>query len=182
MTSAVRRRVLCLPGSLRRASANRAALEAASELAPASLELDVFRGLGALPWFNPDEEQGQLPSAVVALRTQVALSDALLIACPEYAHGVPGAFKNLLDWLVGCPRFPGTPVALLNASGRGSHHAQDALREILRTMSADVLDGVSGTVSLPGAGCDAAWLLGQPGPRGELAALLDRLARALGVA
>ncbi|MEW5835235.1 MAG: NADPH-dependent FMN reductase [Pseudomonadota bacterium] len=179
MTRAARRRVLCLAGSLRRVSANRAVLEAACELAPAPLELVIYTDLATLPWFNPDDEQDRLPAAAVDLRAQVADSDALLLACPEYAHGVPGAFKNLLDWLVGCPRFPGKPVALVNASGRGSHHAQDALREILRTMSARLLDEVSGTVPLPGAGCDAAWVLGQSVPREALEALLGRLAAAL---
>ncbi|AND67761.1 hypothetical protein ATSB10_03070 [Dyella thiooxydans] len=180
MTVAARHRVLCLAGSLRAVSANRAVLEAARELAPASLELVLYDGLAALPWFNPDDERDPLPPTVARLRAAVDGSDALLIACPEYAHGVPGAFKNLLDWLVGCPRFPGKPVALLNASARGSHHAQDALREILRTMSAELLDAASGTVPLPGAGCDRASVLAQPQPRGELEALLKRLARALG--
>ncbi|OZB58240.1 MAG: FMN reductase [Lysobacterales bacterium 14-68-21] len=179
MTVASRRRVLCLPGSLRAVSANRAVLEAARELAPAPLELVLYDGLAALPWFNPDDERDPLPPTVARLRAAVDGSDALLIACPEYAHGVPGALKNLLDWLVGCPRFPGKPVALVNASGRGSHHAQDALREILRTMSARLLDEVSGTVPLPGAGCDAAWVLGQSVPREALEALLGRLAAAL---
>ena len=92
---------------------------------------------------------------------------------------MPGAFKNALDWLVGSLEFPGKPVALINASGRGSHHAQDALVEILRTMSATVLDEVSGTVPLPGVGCEPAWILDQPVLREALGALLARLDRAL---
>ena len=179
MTVATRRRVLCLAGSLRTAWANRAVLEAARELAPASLELVLYDGLAALPWFNPDDERDPLPLTVARLRAAVDASDALLMACPEYAHGVPGAFKNLLDWLVGCPRFPGKPVALVNASGRGSHHAQEALVEILRTMSATVLDDVCGTVPLPGVGCEPAWILGRSDLREALCALLARLDRAL---
>ena len=179
MTAPARRRVLCLSGSLRRVSANTAVLEAARLLAPPSLELIRHDGLAALPWFNPDDERDPLPAPVAALRKAVGASDALLIACPEYAHGVPGAFKNALDWLVGGLEFPGKPVALINASGRGSHHAQDALVEILRTMSATVLDGVSGTVPLPGVGCEAAWIVEQPTLRETLCARLARLDRAL---
>jgi NAD(P)H-dependent FMN reductase len=179
MTVLPRRRVLCLSGSLRRVSANTAALEAARVLAPPSLELVLHDGLAALPWFSPDDERDPLPAPVAALREAVDTSDALLIACPEYAHGVPGAFKNALDWLVGGLEFPGKPVALINASGRGSHHAQDALVEILRTMSATVLDEVSGTVPLPGVGCEPAWILDQPALRETLSALLARLDRAL---
>ena len=179
MTAPSRRRVLCLSGSLRRVSANSAVLEAARVLAPPSLELWIQRDVNALPWFNPDDERDPLPAPVAALREAVGASDALLIACPEYAHGVPGAFKNALDWLVGSLEFPGKPVALINASGRGSHHAQNALVEILRTMSATLLDEVSGTVPLPGAGCEPAWILEQPALREALSALLARLDRAL---
>src|SRR5579859_7959390 len=100
------RHVMCLSGSLRRVSSNTAALLAACELAPAELSLTLYTGLGTLPLFNPDDESAHLPASVQALREAVGQSDALLIACPEYAHGVPGAFKNLLDWLVGSLEFP----------------------------------------------------------------------------
>jgi chromate reductase len=152
-------RVLCLSGSLRRMSANTALLRAARELAPDTLELELYEGLGRLPLFSPDDEVDPLPPSVQALRIAVGQSDALLIACPEYAHGIPGAFKNLLDWLVGSLEFPGKPVALWNASSRASHHAQDALREVLVTMSAQMLEAASVTVPLPGAGCSVASIL-----------------------
>jgi NAD(P)H-dependent FMN reductase len=173
--SAVRKTVLCLSGSLRQRSANTAALQAAQALAPATLELVLYEGLADLPPFNPDVEAVAVPAPVRALREKVGQADALLIACPEYAHGVPGAFKNLLDWLVGSLEFPGKPVALLNASGRGSHHAQEALAEILQTMSARVLGGASGNVALPGAGCTREDVLASPERRAELRALLDAL-------
>ncbi|GLQ94135.1 NADPH-dependent FMN reductase [Dyella acidisoli] len=156
------RRVLCLSGSLRRVSSNTAALLAARELAPPELSLTPYSGLGALPLFNPDDENDDLSTSVRELREAVGRSDALLIACPEYAHGVPGAFKNLLDWLVGSLEFPGKPVLLINASARGSHHAQDALCEILRTMSARLIAPEPMPVLLPGAGCTVADILASP--------------------
>jgi chromate reductase, NAD(P)H dehydrogenase (quinone) len=156
------RRVLCMSGSLRRVSSNTSALLAAQQLAPAGLTLELYDGLGALPLFNPDDESTTLPSTVQALRHAVGQSDALLIACPEYAHGVPGAFKNLLDWLVGSLEFPDKPVLLLNTSARGSHHAQDALCEILRTMSARLLSPEPVPVALPGSGCTVAQVLASP--------------------
>jgi len=177
--SLIRKRVLCLSGSLRRRSANTAALQAAKVLAPAGLELVLYDGLGGLPLFNPDDEVAIVPPAALALREAVGRADALLIACPEYAHGVPGAFKNLLDWLVGSLEFPGKPVALLNACGRGSHHAQDALAEVLRTMSARVLGGACGTVALPGVGCRCEDVLADPERCAELRALLAALEHAL---
>lgn len=172
------RRVLCLSGSLRQQSANTAALQAAQRLAPATLRLELYAEMAALPAYNPDVEAAGLPSAVADLRARIAQADALLIACPEYAHGVPGTFKNLLDWLVGGVEFPGKPVLLLNTSARGSHHAQDALLEILRTMSAQLLSPEPLIVALPAAGCVAADVLADPLRRTEIGAALSVLAAA----
>jgi len=175
-------RVLCLSGSLRRASSNTAALQAARQLAPSTIDLELYEGLGALPLFNPDDEMAAVPASVSALREAVGRADALLIACPEYAHGVPGAFKNLLDWLVGSLEFPGKPVLLLNTAARGSYHAQEALAEILVTMSAQLLAPQPVLVALPGAGCSAAQVLVSAERCAELQAALDVLAEALPVA
>jgi len=176
------RRVLCLSGSLRRVSSNTAALEAAQQLAPPTLELELYRGLGTLPLFSPDADAEPLPAPVQSLRDAVGRADALLIACPEYAHDVPGAFKNLLDWLVGSLEFPGKPVLLLNTAARGSYHAQEALAEILYTMSAQLLVAQPVPVALPGAGCTAAQVLASAERCAELRAALDLLAEALPMA
>jgi NAD(P)H-dependent FMN reductase len=173
--TATPRRVLCLSGSLRRVSSNTAALAAAQQLAPSMLELVLHDGLGALPLFNPDDDVEPLPPSVLALRDAVGRADALLIACPEYAHGVPGAFKNLLDWLVGSLEFPGKPIVLLNTAARGSYHAQEALAEILATMSAQLLTPQPLPVGLPGAGCTAAQVLASADRCAELRAALDIL-------
>ena len=66
-----------------------------------------------------------------------------MISCPEYAHGVPGAFKNLLDWLVSTGELVGKPVALLNASPAGGQYAQNALLETLQTMNWGVMENAS---------------------------------------
>lgn len=171
--------VLCLCGSLRRVSSNRAALEAARGMASASLRLELYADMGALPLFNPDVEIESLPEAVLDLRATVGRADALLIACPEYAHGVPGAFKNLLDWLVGSPDFPGKPVLLLNTAARGSYHAQEALAEILTTMSAQLLAAQPVMVALPGAGCSVTQVLENADRCAELQAALRLLVEAL---
>ena len=170
------RRVLCLSGSLRRVSSNTAALQAVQQLTPDTLELVLHEGLGALPLFNPDDDAPPLPPSVLALREAVGRADALLIACPEYAHGVPGAFKNLLDWLVGSLEFPGKPILLLNTAARGSYHAQEALTEILATMSAQLLTSQPVAVGLPGAGCTVAQVLANAERCAELRVALDILA------
>jgi NAD(P)H-dependent FMN reductase len=177
--AAPRRRVLCLCGSLRRVSANRAVLEAARELAPRFLQLELYDNARSLPLFDPDVEAGPLPQGVRELREAVGRADALLVACPEYAHGIPGAFKNLLDWLVGALEFPGKPVLLLNTSARGSHHAQDALLEVLETMSARLLSSDPLPVRLAGSGCNVASVLGSDARRREIEVALGVLAAGL---
>jgi NAD(P)H-dependent FMN reductase len=52
------------------------------------------------------------------IRTQLQISDGVLISSPEYAHGIPGVLKNALDWVVGSGELYRKPVALLNASPR----------------------------------------------------------------
>jgi chromate reductase len=140
--------ILAIPGSLRSASINAAFCRAASRLAPAPLRISVFAGLGALPHFNPDLEADP-PRAVREFRDAVGNASAVLFASPEYAHGVSGVLKNALDWLVSFEGFISKPVVLVNTSPR-AHHAYDALREVLKTMSADILSDACMTLPLLG--------------------------------
>jgi chromate reductase, NAD(P)H dehydrogenase (quinone) len=117
-----------------------------------------YPSVGALPHFNPDDDtpdQARLPVAVAELRRLIGQSDALLVSTPEYAHGLPGAFKNALDWLVGSTEFPGKTVAIISPSAR-STHAPAQLREVLATMSARLVERASVVVSLPTSDMDAA--------------------------
>ncbi len=47
-------RILAIPGSLRTASSNAILLDSAAALTPGNVEVIVYRGLAALPHFNPD--------------------------------------------------------------------------------------------------------------------------------
>jgi chromate reductase, NAD(P)H dehydrogenase (quinone) len=134
-----------------------------------------FGRLDDLPLFNPDHDVVP-PATVERFRAQVAGADALMIASPEYAHGVTGTIKNALDWLVSFEPFAGKPVAILNASPR-AHHADAALREILRTMAAVIVERASITIPLLGANLDEEGMLNTPSVaasiRTSLSALLD---------
>ena len=168
-------RILAISGSLRALSFNTAALQAAVALAPAGLEIVIYTGLGDLPHFNPDLDTDEPPAIVKALRLEVGRSDGLLIASPEYAHGVSGAFKNALDWLVSCVEFPNKPVALINTSQRAIH-AQAHLREILTTMSARLIGRASVTLPLMGRTLDAAGIVADPDLSDQLREALACLA------
>ena len=82
-----------------------------------------------------DEEGAVPPDSIAKLRGLLIDADAVLISSPEYAHGVPGVLKNMLDWLVSTGELVGKPVALLNASAVGGTYAQASLLETLRTMN-----------------------------------------------
>jgi chromate reductase, NAD(P)H dehydrogenase (quinone) len=156
-------RVLAISGSLRRASGNTAALEAMARLAPGDVKVLVYRDLGKLPPFNPDDDtEGELkPEPVETLRALVAGSDAIVIAAPEYAHGVPGALKNALDWLVASETFAGKPAVLVNVSPR-AFHAQANLREVLATMAARLVPEAFVAISLTGKTVTAEGVLADP--------------------
>lgn len=146
-------RILGVSGSLRASSANSDLLRAAAALAPRNVQVTIYEGLGALPHFNPDLQAANvpLPAPVADWRAQVAAADGILISSPEYAHGVPGALKNALDWLVGGVECYRKPVGLLNASLTATH-AHASLIEILNTMAADVVAGASVTLPVAGRG------------------------------
>jgi len=155
--------ILAISGSLRAASSNSALLRVAVALAPVGVTITIYDGLGSLPLFNPDldGEGALLPPAVAELRRLVGAADGLLIASPEYAHGVPGALKNGLDWLVSSVDFPGKPVALIKTRPRATH-AYAALAETLTTMSAALVADPALAVPLTNSQFDQAAIAADP--------------------
>jgi chromate reductase len=124
--------ILGIAGSLRKGSYNRAALRAAQQLAPDTARIDIFE-LHGIPVFNQDEE-GNLPPKVAALKDAVRAADAILIVTPEYNYSVPGMLKNAIDWAsrpYGQSAWEGKPVAVMGAAAGplGSARAQYHLRQ-----------------------------------------------------
>ncbi len=129
--------LLAISGSLRATSSNTILLRAAATLAPSNVKIILYDSIADLPHFNPDLDSENAPPAVIDFRSRLQASDGVLICSPEYAHGVPGALKNALDWIVGSGEFMNKPVALINAS-LVSTHAQASLTETLTVMMAKV--------------------------------------------
>jgi len=144
-------KLLAISGSLREASYNTSAINALKILAPIHVEIRVGE-IGQLPLFNPDLENERNPP-LEKLKSSLSASSGLIVATPEYAHGISGPLKNALDWLVSALEFPDTAIMLINTSPR-AHHAQDQLREVLLTMSGDIVEGACVTVPLLGSGLD----------------------------
>jgi NAD(P)H-dependent FMN reductase len=53
----------------------------------------LIRGLGDIPLFNPDLENSA-PSSVIALKEKLRACDGLIIASPEYTHGMTGVLNR----------------------------------------------------------------------------------------
>lgn len=139
-------KVLVLAGSLRRGSFNRLLLQAAAELAPAGMNVEIYDGLGAIPLFNADLEQaaGHGPDEVRRLRSAIAAADGVLIATPEYNQSIPGVLKNAIDWLsrpAPDEVLAAKAVCIVGASsGRwGARLAQSALRQVLTATESFVM-------------------------------------------
>lgn len=145
--------ILAISGSLRARSINTAILRAAKTLAPKNTEITLYEGLGAFPLFNPDDEEKEL-APIIDFRNKIKASDGVIIASPEYAHGVTGVIKNALDWIVGSGELVGKPVALFNASSR-SLYAPAALRETLMVMDTRIVDAACVTIPFIGREVDA---------------------------
>lgn len=125
--------VVGIAGSLREGSLNRALLRAAAELAPAGMVIEIF-DLAAVPLYNGDVEAAGDPSGVTAFKQAIARADGVLMATPEYNHGVPGVMKNAIDWASRPPGqavLGGKPVGLIGASPgiTGTARGQSQLRQ-----------------------------------------------------
>jgi NAD(P)H-dependent FMN reductase len=154
--------LLTVSGSLREGSSNATLLAAAASVAPPQLTVSSYGAIAELPAFNPDVDEAASPPPPVAhWRAALAGADLVLISSPEYAHGMPGALKNALDWVVGSGELVGKPVGILNASS-ASRFAHPQLIEVLTVMSATIVPGATLVVDTPRRGADAAQLVADP--------------------
>jgi chromate reductase, NAD(P)H dehydrogenase (quinone) len=172
--------VLLISGSLRKRSTNSAALRTAVHFAPDAHASTLYEGMADLPAYNPDLDGDLPPPAVVHLRQAIKDADALLFSTPEYAGGLPGAFKNLLDWTVGDAR-PGSiyklPVGWLNVAARRAPHAHESLRRVLGYVGADVVEGACVEVPVTGAMVNGDGLIADPSVGLQLSRALEILVR-----
>ena len=153
-------RLLALSGSLRAASFNTALARAAQQLAPEGVQIEVAT-LHGIPLYDGDvEAQDGVPPAVLALKAQILAADGLILSTPEYNNGVPGVFKNGIDWLSRADLktvFGGLPVALMGASpgGFGTLSSQAAWLPTLKGLGTQIYGGGSMLVSRAGGAFDA---------------------------
>lgn len=175
---------MLISGSLRRGSTNTALIHTAQALAPDTVSAVIFEGMEALPHFNPDDDPADgskdLHPAVVELREQIAMADAVLLSTPEYAGALPGSFKNVLDWSVGSEDFPGMPVAWINVStSTGAPDAHDSLRKVLGFIKAEVMEDACARIPVPRSAVGADGLIEDEAIRLQTAEVVEKIVRHL---
>ena len=180
-------KILGISGSLRARSYNTALLRAAQALAVPGVTLDAAT-LHGIPLYDGDvERESGVPAVVTALKDRIAGADGLLLVTPEYNSGIPGVFKNAIDWLsrpaTDIARvFGGKQVALMGATpGRaGTRMSQVAWLAVLRTLETQLWTGEQLYVAGAGQAFDGQGVLVDPVVRKLLTAFMAGFAKHLG--
>ena len=148
--------VLMIVGSLRKDSINHQLAVQAKEMLDGKAEVS-FLEFADLPYMNQDIEF-PAPENVAKARQAVLAADGIWIFSPEYNHQIPGALKNLLDWL-SRPLNPGDHSRNSAAKGKtvtissvaGNSAGADVrqnLSVLLEVMSMKVIGGAGTGISL----------------------------------
>ena len=110
---------------------------------------------------------------------RVGRADGLLLSSPEYAHGIAGAFKNLLDWTVGGGEMDRKAVAWINTAGpaapSGGEDAHASLRRVLGYLGATVVEAACVRIPVARQTIGADGLVEDEAARARIAAVLDTL-------
>ncbi|MGK2913208.1 MAG: NADPH-dependent FMN reductase [Porticoccaceae bacterium] len=176
--------ILAISGSLRAQSYNTALIRAAQALTGTGVTVDLAT-LHGIPLYDGDLEQREgVPQTVTDLKNRIIACDGLLLATPEYNNGVPGVFKNAIDWLSRPPAdqprvFHHRPVAVIGASmgGFGTLLAQNDWLPILRLLMMPHWSGGRLLVSKAHAVFDEAGGMVDDGVREQLRAFIAGFAQ-----
>jgi chromate reductase len=177
-------RILGISGSLRAGSFNTALLNAAQAAAGGEVDFDVAT-LHGIPLYDGDLEQRDgLPAAVAALKQRIVASDGVLLVTPEYNNGIPGVFKNAIDWLSRPSNdiarvFGDRAFAVIGASpgGFGTILSQNAWLPVLKTLGTRQWSGGRLLVSRAGQAFDERGGLLDENVRRQLAGFIAGFAR-----
>lgn len=116
MTPQKKIKIIGISGSLRAGSAASAVLDVVAKLFPGNTEFTIYSGLKEIP---PFDDSNETPLPVADFIKLITAADAVFFCIPEYAFGVPGVLKNVLDWTVSSTAFTDKPVALITAASSG---------------------------------------------------------------
>ncbi len=173
-------KILGISGSLRAGSFNSMLLRAAAQMIAGTAELEIA-SIRGIPLYDADLETKEgIPAAVQELKERVVACDGLLLATPEYNNGIPGVFKNAIDWMSRPPAdipkvFGNRAVAVMGASpgGFGTILSQNAWLPVLRTLGTRPWFGARLLVSRAGQVFNSSGELTDEAVRKQLGAFLN---------
>ena len=168
-------KILAISGSLRKASFNSGLMRAAVLLDLPGVTV-TGTTLHGIPLYDADVENTEgIPAPVAALKNAMMDTDGVLLVTPEYNNGIPGVFKNAIDWVSRPPAdsaavFSGRPVAIIGASpgGFGTILSQNHWLPVIRTLGMKPWFGGRLLVSKAGNLFDEAGNLTDEDTRGRL--------------
>lgn len=131
------KKIFAICGSTKLASTNQLYITAITDLLGTAYTIITLSSIADIPHFNPDLDIEECPHAIKNLREQIKLADGVIISTPEYAMGLPGSLKNVLDWTVSSASFSQKPVLALVASSQGEK-AYQSIIDILTVIEARV--------------------------------------------
>ena len=171
-------RILGISGSGRKRSYNTALLEAAKELVPGNVVLEIY-DVSRFPLYNQDLESN-MPEQVKEFKRKIRAADAILIATPEHNYTVTAVLKNAIEWGNRPPNdasWNEKPAAIMSASSgpRGGARAQLNLRQIMIDLNMNVINRPLLLVANADEKFDANMKLVDPQIRETLRNLLVRL-------
>lgn len=168
-------KIYAISGSLRYGSSNFELLKALKAVSSPEHDAKICEVIGEIPLFSPELDPDDYLS-VRAFRDEIQDADLVVISSPEYAHGVPGALKNALDWVVGTGEFVGKPVAFLYTTARGTY-VQAQLLETLTVMDSKPDDPPISVVQLASNRMSSNDILNDSALRAELETFMNRVSR-----
>lgn len=172
-------KILTLVGSLQRRSSNGALVALAARRAPPGVQMAPGALIGALPHYNADLDTAEPPPTVAQWRDELRAADGVLIASPEYGHGMPGSLKNALDWIVSSGEFVGKPVAATCAA-QGPERGRMGLAMLTQTLRAiDATIVWSEPVIVPRASIDPQGDITNPEVERQIDVVVSTLAAAI---
>jgi chromate reductase len=143
-------KILMFAASLRKDSLNKKLIRNAQKLLPMGHEvmLKEFNEF-MVPLYDGDIESSTgVPEAAKKLSELITQVDAVIISSPEYNFGIPGTFKNLIDWTSRVKPTPwaGKQVFLMGASPGmvGTNRGLWQVRQALEANSAHVYPDMMG--------------------------------------
>lgn len=130
---------IAISGSLRKESFNTMVLNAVQKLAPANIVIEQI-SIVDIPMYNFDLHEKVFPEPIEKLSTAIKTADAVIMVTPEYNYSIPGALKNVIDFLSKhlAKPFDKKAVGIISASPSllGGVRAQYHLRQILVAVNA----------------------------------------------